>query len=145
MSVWGFVVLCHSQNFITLNKCSSTSEISQNFIQEIEDISWNFKTQFTHVYRHPGAQSNNKSVNFGKTDYIMQSQILEKVASNEPWKTFKKVQQKSIKNIELSIIFGGFRGLNNISYQMIEATFQQSFSLSFHFCFGHQTPGGLET
>ena len=47
--------------------------------------------------------------------------------------------------MKLSTIFGGFGGLNNQSYQMFEAPFQKLFSLSFHFCFGHQTPGSLET
>ena len=35
----------------------------------------------------------------------------------------KKILQKSTKNMKLSIIFGGFRGQGDFSYQISEAAF----------------------
>ena len=70
-----------------------------------------------------------------KTVYVMWSQILEKTAEKGPLKMLKRIQKKSTKNMKLSTFFCGFRGLNNSSYQISEATFQQAIFplLSFFF------------
>ena len=38
----------------------------------------------------------------------------------------QKIKQKSTKNMKLFTIFGGLRGLNNSSYQISDAIFQQT-------------------
>ena len=53
---------------------------------------------------------------------------------SDPWKNafkmasegLKKILLKSMKNMKLSDILIGFRGQNYLSYQLFEATFQQS-------------------
>ena len=53
----------------------------------------------------------------------------------------QKTLQKSTKNVKLSTIF---RGLNDQSYQISEATFHRQFFIILIF-FCHKTPEGLET
>ena len=51
----------------------------------------NFKTQFTHVFRRPGAQSQKLNFILDKTYSIIWSKILKKVAVNVALKTLKKI------------------------------------------------------
>ena len=65
----------------------------------------------------------NKIKGLEKTTIYSGLRFLEKCLLNGLGKLFFKA--KSTQNIKLSIIFGGFRGLNNSSYQHSEATFRQ--------------------
>ena len=53
--------------------------------------------------------------------FIMLSQILDKMAEKGPLKTLKKYSKKNQKH-EIVYIFGEFQGLNNLIYQLSEAT-----------------------
>ena len=66
----------------------------------------------------------NKNNILDKTVFIMWPQILKKIAEKPPLKPLKEIK-KSTKTMILSTIFGRFRGLNDSSYQISEATFQQ--------------------
>ena len=46
--------------------------------------------------------------------------------------------------MKLSTIFAGFRGLNDQSYQISDATFDSKFALNLFFYLCHKTPEGLE-
>ena len=82
-----------SNHRITLHRIivAVALKLARTLLERLRKTSWNIKTQFTHVSRHPGAwNQKNKYKNLGKTDYIIWSQILERNGVNVHQKLKKK-------------------------------------------------------
>ena len=54
------------------------------------------------------------------------------------------IPKKKAKSMKFFPIFGRFQGLNNPSYKLYRATYQESMCLGFNFWFSQKTPQGLE-
>ena len=52
-------------------------KLARILLEILRKTSLNFKTQFTHISRHPGAKNQNRNENLIYTDYIIWSQNLE--------------------------------------------------------------------
>ena len=113
---------CKERSSKILNNCSSMYKLAKILLERLRTNHWNFKTQITHVSRHPGAYSTTRINYRKKNNYIICSQILGKVFVKRPWKTVKIKYKKTTKNMKLSTIFGGFGCPNDPSNQFSEAT-----------------------
>ena len=95
-----------------------------NLLERLRKKNWNFKTPFTHGFRHFWAKTQKSKSKFIKNGLNITLSDLSKDAFKMALEDPQKILLKSTKNMKLSGFFNDLRGLNYPSYQLFEATFQ---------------------